>query len=89
MSRFSSFFVTSVALACMGVAAPAAMAQPDVTANVHTQTAPAKMLATRMLSPSVQSHNPACFTEDMDPGDDASMLTVCAAGSAAVASFAP
>jgi hypothetical protein len=63
MSRFTSVSFLAAALTLSGLAAPVAFAQPAPVAPSHVRA----------------PHKPAdmCFTQDLVPSDDSSMLTVC------------
>ena len=85
MSRFSSvvFFVSS--LAVLGCAAPLAFAQTAVQTGVITaQSGPAMVKA-----PVIQASTYYCFTQDIQPGDNSSMLTVCSKTGPATVIFTP
>jgi hypothetical protein len=82
MSRFTYALVIGSSLALFGAGAPCALAQ----------TAPAKPSITVSQMPAKASmpaiHAAACFSEDLVPQDNSSMLTICGAGAAPTVIFA-
>jgi hypothetical protein len=88
MSRFTSTFIIGAALAAFSLAAPLASAQTAPMRPAMTVSQNAAMPASR-ISPAMPQSPNACFTQDLVPEDDSSMLTICGAHKPETVSFAP
>jgi hypothetical protein len=86
MSRFLSVTIMSSAIVCLGLGIPHSWAQtsqpteaPATTAGVRPYVVKVNMKPEQMqaLVKIMHSNRDNCYLQDLDPGDDSSLVLIC------------